>query len=95
MEVILSGHAVFEAKRRDIDEDENEMNVIYDPETDTLSIIFRKTKVSESDELREGIIIDYGQDGKIVSMEILDASEQVTEPQGIFYELKGKKDFAV
>lgn len=33
------------------------MNVIYDPETDTLSIIFRKTKVSESDELREGIII--------------------------------------
>jgi len=28
-------------------------------------------------------------------MENLDASEQVTEPQGIFYELKGKKDVAV
>ena len=68
------------------------MNVIYDPETDTLSIIFRKTKISESDELRDGIIIDYGQDGKTVSMEILDASEQVLEPQRIFYELKGKKD---
>lgn len=60
------------------------MNVIYDPETDTLSIIFRKTKVSESDELREGIIIDYGHDGKIVSIEILDASEQVTDLQGYF-----------
>lgn len=71
------------------------MKVIYDPETDTLSIIFRKTKVSESDELREGIIIDYGQDGKIVSMEILDASEQVSEPHGIFYELKSKKDVVV
>ena len=71
------------------------MKVIYDPETDTLSIIFRKTKISESDELKEGIIIDYGQDGKIVSMEILDASEQVSEPQGIFYELKGKKDVVV
>lgn len=71
------------------------MNVIYDPETDTLNIIFRKAKISESDELREGIIIDYGQDGNIVSMEILDASEHVSEPQGIFYELKGKKDFVV
>jgi len=47
------------------------------------------------DELREGIIIDYGHDGKIVSMEILDASEQVPEPQDIFYELKGKKDFVI
>jgi len=71
------------------------MNVIYDPETDTLSIIFRKTKISESDELRDGIIIDYGQDGKTVSMEILDASEQVLEPQRIFYELKGKKDVVI
>ena len=71
------------------------MNVIYDPETDTLSIIFRKAKISESDELREGIIIDYGQEDKLVSMENLDASEQVTEPQGIFYELKGKKEVVV
>lgn len=71
------------------------MKIIYDPETDTLSIIFRKTKVSESDELREGVIIDYGTDGKIVSMEILDASEQVTDPQGILYELKGKKKVVV
>lgn len=62
------------------------------------SIISKKlleTKVSESDELKEGIIMDYGQDGKIVSMEILDASEQVSEPQSIFYELKVKKDMAV
>lgn len=71
------------------------MKVIYDPETDTLSIIFRKTRVLESDELQEGVIIDYGRDGKIVSMEILDASEQVTDPQGIFYELKGKKKVVV
>ena len=95
MEVILSAHAVFDAKRRDIDEDKNKMKVIYDTETDSLSIIFRETKVSESDELRDGIIIDYGHDDKIVSMEILDASEQVSEPQGIFYELKGKKNFVI
>jgi len=67
------------------------MRVIFDPETDTLSLIFRGEKIAESDEVREGIIIDYGKDGKIVSMEILDASEQIAEPQGILFELKGKE----
>ncbi|MBM4141792.1 MAG: DUF2283 domain-containing protein [Nitrospira sp.] len=67
------------------------MRVIFDPETDTLSLIFREDKIVESDEIREGIIIDYNKDGKIVSMEILDASEQISEPQGILYELKGKE----
>jgi len=67
------------------------MRVIFDPETDTLSLIFREDKIAESDEIREGIIIDYSKNGKIVSMEILDASEQISEPQGIFYELKGKE----
>ena len=66
------------------------MKVIYDPETDALTIIFRDAKISESDEVREGVIIDYDRDGKIISMEVLDASEQISEPQGIFYELKGK-----
>lgn len=69
------------------------MRVIYDPDTDTLSIILREDKISESDEVREGLIIDYGKDGRIVSMEILDAS-QTTDPQGIFYELKSKKTVA-
>jgi uncharacterized protein YuzE len=67
------------------------MKVIFDPETDTLSIIFRDERVAESDEVREGVIIDYSKDGKIVSMEILDASEQISEPQGILFELKGKE----
>ena len=66
------------------------MKVIFDAETDTLSLIFREEKIAESDEVREGIIIDYSKDGKIVSMEILDASDQISEPQGILYELKGK-----
>jgi len=71
------------------------MKVIFDPETDTLSLIFREDKIAESDEVREGIIIDYNKDGKIVSMEILDASEQVSEPKGILYELKGKEKVSI
>lgn len=71
------------------------MRVIFDPETDTLSLIFREDRGVESDEVREGIIIDYSNEGKIVSMEILDASEQISEPQGILYELKGKEKVVV
>ncbi len=67
------------------------MRIIFDPETNTLNLIFREEKIAESDEIKEGIIIDYSKDGKIVSMEILDASEQISEPQGILYELKGKE----
>jgi len=48
-------------------------------------------KIAESDEVREGVIIDYSKDGKIVSIEILDASEQISEPQEILYEVKGKE----
>ncbi|MDI6814856.1 MAG: DUF2283 domain-containing protein [Dehalococcoidales bacterium] len=66
------------------------MKVIYDPDTDTLSLQFREEPVAESDELREGLIIDYGYDGRIVSVEVLDASEHVAEPQSIAYELRGR-----
>ena len=67
------------------------MKVIYDPETDTLSLILRDERVVESDELREGLIVDYGDNGRIVSIELLDASEHVSEPRGVTYELKEMK----
>jgi uncharacterized protein YuzE len=64
------------------------MKVIYDRETDTLSLILAEGPVVESDELREGLIIDYGRDGRIVSVEVLNASEHVAEPASIAFELK-------
>jgi uncharacterized protein YuzE len=67
------------------------MKFIYDPCTDTLSIIFRDETVAESDELREGLIVDYDHNGKIVFIELLDASENVSEPRGAIYELKEMK----
>ncbi len=71
------------------------MRVIYDIETDTLTMILRDELVAESDEVREGVIIDYGGDGRVVSIELLDASEQIAEPLGIAYELKPRKPLAV
>lgn len=68
------------------------MKVIYDPDTDTLSLLFRDDPVAESDELREGLIVDYARNGGIVSIEILDASDHVAEPQSIAYEMRGGRE---
>ena len=65
------------------------MKVIYDQETDTLSIIIRDGKVAESDEPRPGMILDYDKAGRLVSIELLDASEQVKAPQSVEFALAG------
>lgn len=53
------------------------MKVTYDQETDTMTIILRDDRVKESDEVRPGVIADFGYDGGIVRFEILDASKVV------------------
>jgi len=65
------------------------MRVIYDTQTDILTIILNETPVAESDEDKPGIILDYDADGNIVSLEILDASHRVGQPTQMVYELAG------
>jgi uncharacterized protein YuzE len=60
------------------------MKIKYDKETDTLTIILREARVKESDEVRPGVIADFGYDGGVVGFEILSASsvvEQTSEMQ--------------
>jgi uncharacterized protein YuzE len=68
------------------------MKVIYDKETDTLSIILRQSAVAESDEVRDGLILDYDKSGRLVSIELLDASEQVRQPHAVEFALAGAAD---
>jgi uncharacterized protein YuzE len=63
------------------------VKVIYDKETDTLSIILRDGKAAESDEPRPGMILDYDKAGRLVAIELLDASEQVQGPQSVEFAL--------
>jgi uncharacterized protein YuzE len=63
------------------------MKIIYDRETDTLTVIFTETPVAESDEDKPGIILDYDAAGNLVSLEILDASQRVTSPSRIEYQV--------
>lgn len=60
------------------------MKVRYDPETDTLTIQLRDERIKESDEVRPGVIADFGYDGAVVRFELLGASrivEKATEMQ--------------
>lgn len=66
------------------------MKVIYDTKTDILTIILKEASVIESDEEKEGIILDYDAAGDVVSLEILDAKKRVSEPTQISYELTGQ-----
>jgi len=63
------------------------MKVTYDKETDTLSIILRPGNVAESDDRHPGLILDYDKGGRLVSLELLDASEQVQAPQSVEFAL--------
>jgi uncharacterized protein YuzE len=63
------------------------MKVIYDPKTDTLTVIFQSdVAVAESDEDKPGVILDYDEAGNLVSLEILDASRRVTDARKIEYQ---------
>lgn len=51
------------------------MRIRYDAQVDALYIRLREGKISESDEIEPGLIADYGEDGKVMGLEVLDASE--------------------
>ncbi len=63
------------------------MRVIYDRETDILTVILSDGPVVESDEEKPGTILDYDSSGDLVSLEVLDASRRVTSPNRIEYQV--------
>ncbi len=64
------------------------MKVNYDPRTDTLTVILKDgVAVSESDEDKPGVILDYDANGDLVSLEILDASRRVSEARKVEFQM--------
>ena len=61
------------------------MRVKYDQEVDVLTIRFNDTPVEESDENKPGVILDYDKAGKLVGIEILNASKQIENPKSLAY----------
>ncbi|MGB9439316.1 MAG: DUF2283 domain-containing protein [Desulfobacterales bacterium] len=68
------------------------MKIIYDTKTDILTIILKDTSIIESDEEKQGIILDYDAAGDVVSLEILDAKKRVSEPTQISYQVAAQSE---
>lgn len=63
------------------------MKVRYDQKTDTLTMLLREdVAVAESDEAKPGVILDYDENGNLVSIEVLDASLRVTEARKVDFQ---------
>ena len=53
------------------------MKTIYDAEADALYVRFAEAPIIESEEVSDGVILDFDAEGRIVAIELLDASKQV------------------
>ena len=68
----------------------NDVKTEYDPKTDTLTITLREARIRESDEVRPGVIADFGYDGGVVRFEVLEASKVVDETREMQFALAGE-----
>jgi len=62
------------------------MKVKYDKSVDILYLSFSDERIFESDEEKKDIILDYTKDGKIVGIEVLNASQHMNNPVKVEYE---------
>jgi len=54
------------------------MKTLYDSDADALYVRFADATVIESEEVADGVVLDFDADGRIVAIELLDASKHVT-----------------
>lgn len=55
------------------------MRINYDEKDDAMYIRFSEEAYYESDEVREGVILDLDKKGKIIALELLDVSKRLPE----------------
>ncbi len=66
------------------------MKLDYDRETDCMTVVFIDNPVEESDEIRPGIILDFDVKGRMVGMEIMDASQRMDNPASVEFLVKAE-----
>ena len=55
------------------------VDITYDPSVDAMYIKFREGKYKISEEVREGVIVDFNKENEVIGIEILDAKEKVSK----------------
>jgi uncharacterized protein YuzE len=65
------------------------MKIEYDQQADAMYIRLRAGSVAESDEVRQGLVLDFDVEGQVLGIEILDVSKRTDNPREIAMELIG------
>jgi uncharacterized protein YuzE len=53
------------------------MKITYDAATDTLTVVLRDATARISAEEKSGVILDYDAEGRLIALEVLDASARL------------------
>jgi len=54
------------------------MKTIYDSEADALYVRFADATIAESEEVSDGVVLDFDAEGRIVAIELLEASKHIS-----------------
>ncbi|OGT75740.1 MAG: hypothetical protein A2W76_08420 [Gammaproteobacteria bacterium RIFCSPLOWO2_12_47_11] len=71
------------------------MKLNYHPETDSLYIDLSERPSAESREISEGVVLDYDAEGKLVGIDIDNASNKVELKNLILSKIPGKVETTV
>lgn len=55
------------------------MRISYDEADDAMYIRFSEAKYYQSDEVKEGVILDFDKKGRIIALELLDVSRRLPD----------------
>lgn len=65
------------------------MKIEYDPQADAMYIRLGTGHVTDSDEVRPGVVLDFDDQGRVVGIEMLGASQKVGNPREMAFEVLG------
>ena len=63
------------------------MKIEYNTQADAMYIRLMAGTVADSDEVRDGMVLDYDDKGNILGIEILDVSKRADNPREMAYEM--------
>jgi uncharacterized protein YuzE len=65
------------------------MKIEYDPQADAMYIRLGAGPVTDSDEVRPDVVLDFDEQGRVIGIEMLGASKQVGNPREVAFEVLG------
>ena len=67
------------------------MKITYDSQKDVLHILFKETTLSGNSQQQADTTFNYDQQGNLIKLEIMNASQHITNPQKVEYSVTNNR----